>query len=213
MASSIISSMHAFDEKFKVPKNEVRYEALQQYFARGGVISAVKSNKAWPRLVYPSPLRIDVQIKELEELKAVYDKKIRDWEEKLSKAKNYHSRHQMLKFSEPLYWKHVAKTFSDPDYRADSKKVSLPVHLVADPRWKPMIKMFVNDLEYRKNLVETVETSIVYKKDKKVAKYADELQNFRSEMSSTKIEELQKKINKISAEISSLQLVKKWTKE
>ena len=76
MASNIIGSIHAFDEKFEVPKEEPRYEALQKYFTRGGVISAVKSNKAWPKLAYPSPPRIESQIKELDDLKTIYDKKI-----------------------------------------------------------------------------------------------------------------------------------------
>ncbi|HZX20350.1 MAG TPA: hypothetical protein VFF13_05030 [archaeon] len=212
MASNIISSITAFNEKFVVPKDD-RYNALEKYFARGGVISAVKSNGKWPKLVYPSPQRIEDQLKELQALKSVYESKSRDWSKKLSEAKNYHSKHQLLKFKDPLYWQHVAKKTMDSDYKADSEKVQIPVHLVADPRWKPMVKMFVNDLEYRKNLVETVENSIVYKDDKKVAKYADELQNFRSEMSTSKLDDIGKKLGKINQEISSLEAVKKWAKE
>ncbi|MCR4335329.1 MAG: hypothetical protein NUV57_02210 [archaeon] len=212
MASNIISSMRAFDENFEVTKDE-RYQALEKYFIRGGVISAVKSGKPWPKLAYPSPMRIDVQIKELEELKDVYSKKNNTWKEKLSQAKTYHQRHQFKKFAEPLYWKHVAKTISDPDYKSDAGSVSLPVHLVADPKWKPMVKMFVDDLEYRKNLVETVQNSIVYKDDKKVGKYADILQDFRSEISTSKIDDLSKKVSKLEEEIKSLQLIKKWAKE
>jgi len=213
MASNIISSISIFDERFQVSKEEARYSALKKYFSRGGVISAVKSNKQWPKLVYPSPLRVDAQLKELFVLKENYSKKIGDWKKKLQRAKSYHSRHQLLKFSEPLYWQHVAKNLADSDYREDSAKVKLPVHLVADPKWKPMIRMFVNDLEYRKNLVETVQNSIVYKKDKTVAKYADVLQDFRSEISESKIKDLQKKLDKVQDEIESLELIKKWAKE
>ncbi|MCR4369332.1 MAG: hypothetical protein NUV67_05500, partial [archaeon] len=177
------------------------------------VISAVKGKGKWPKLIYPSPIRIDSQLKELEELKKHYDTKIRDWEGKLNQANTYHQRHQVAKLSEPLYWKHVAKTLTDSDYKKDTDSVNLPVHLVADPKWKPMVKMFVNDLEYRKNLVETVQTSIVYKKDRKVAKYADELQNFRSEMSTSKIGDLKKKREKVAADISAFHQIKKWAKE
>ena len=212
MASNIISSIKAFDGVFEVPKDS-RYEALEKYFARGGVINAVKTSKTWPKLIYPSPLRIEVQLKELNELKSVYDGKLRDWTKKLNDAKNYHAKNQLLKFSEPIYWKHVAKSLSDPDYKSDSGSVELPVHLVADPKWKPMIKMFVNDLEYRKNLVETVQNSIVYKKERRVAQYADVLQDFRSEMSTTKIEQISKKVEKLNIEIASLEAVRKWAKE
>ena len=154
-----------------------------------------------------------LMLKELNELRSVYGGKLKDWNKKLRDAQNYHSKNQILKFSEPIYWKHVAKSLSDPDYKADSGNVDLPVHLVADPKWKPMIKMFVNDLEYRKNLVETVQNSIVYKKEKKVAKYADVLQDFRSEMSNSKIDQLTKKIEKLNLEIASLEAVRKWAKE
>ncbi len=214
MSKNVISSYKAFAERFKVPKNEERAEALKRYFARGGVISAVKSSKdGWPKLVYPSPLRLDAQIKELDALKAQFESKDREWKSKLSGAKSYHTRHQVLKFSEPLYWQHVAKSLTDSDYKEDVGKVSLPVHLSADPKWKPMINMFVNDLEYRKNLVETVQTSIVYKKDKRVAKYADVLIELRSDISSSKIGEISKKLEALKEEIGALKLIRKWAAE
>lgn len=213
MAKNIISSYAAFSQAFTVPENDERTSALKRYFARGGVISAVKSSGPWPKLLYPSPMRIESQIKEMDELLQHFLAKEKEWKKKLANAKSYHSRHQILKFSEPLYWKHIAKTVADPDYREDAGKVSLPVHLSADPKWKPMINMFVNNTEYRKNLVETVETSIVYKKDKKVAKYADVLQNLRSEISATKLEEIDKKTTLLKSEINALKLIKKWAQE
>jgi len=76
-----------------------------------------------------------------------------------------------------------------------------------------MIKMFVNDLEYRKNLVETVQTSIVYKKDRKVAKYADVLQELRTEISGTKMGELGKKIGQIESDLNALKVIRKWAAE
>ena len=134
MASNIISSFKAFGEKFKVPEKGERTDALKKYFARGGVISCVKSNGAWPKLIYPSPLRIKVQAKELEAILAQYEARQKDWKKKLEDAKSYHSRHQILKLKEPLYWQHKAKELSDSDYRQDAKSGSLPVHLVADPK-------------------------------------------------------------------------------
>lgn len=214
MPKSIISSFPVFEERFKVPQNHERIGALKKYFSRGGVISAVKTaNDVWPKLIYPSPLRLDSQIKELEDAKTHLEKKEREWKGKLSDAKTYHTKHQLLKFSEPLYWQHVAKTLTDKDYKEDAGKVVLPVHLSADPKWKPMINMFVKDIEYRKNLVETVQTSIVYKNDRKVAKYADVLQELRSEISTSKIGELGEKILKLRDEIDALKTIKKWAGE
>ena len=81
-------------------------------------------------------------------------------------ASNYHLTNQVLKLKEPLYWKHIAKMATDSDYRKDAETVKLPAHLVSDKKWQPMVKMFVNDLDYRKQLSETVRTSVVYKKEK-----------------------------------------------
>ncbi|HLC92795.1 MAG TPA: hypothetical protein VJH23_03735 [archaeon] len=213
MPKNILSSFRAFSESFEVPEADPRADALKIYFNRGGVISAVKTSKPWPKLIYPTPLRMDAQIKELEALRSHYGKKEKEWKEKLHGAKTYHQRHQVMKFSEPLYWQHTAKSLTDKEYKSDAQKVGLPVHLSADPKWKPMINMFVNDVEYRKNLVETVQTSIVYKKDKKVAKYADVLQALRSEISESKLADLKKKITQLDGEINALKSIKKWAQE
>ena len=216
MASNIVSSFKAFTESFKVPDEKGgRADALKKYFARGGVVSAVKkSNNVWPKLIYPSPLRVKSQLKELQDLKDYFAKKRSEWDKRLKDAKSYHSRQHVLKFSEPLYWKHVAKTLTDSDYRSDFEKVKLPVHLVADLKWKPMVRMFVEDLDYRKNLTETVQESIVYKKGRsKIAKYADDLMQLRGEISTSKIGELDKKIAKLSDEISALKVIEKWAAE
>ncbi|PIN85082.1 MAG: hypothetical protein COV47_04055 [Candidatus Diapherotrites archaeon CG11_big_fil_rev_8_21_14_0_20_37_9] len=213
MASNIISSFTVFSQKFNVPVDDERTVALKRYFARGGVISAVKSKGVWPKIVYPTPARIKSQTKELESLRVAYDERNKGWKKRLKDAQTYHSRHQLKKFSEPLYWKHVSKTLVDSDYRADFNSVKLPVHLVSDSKWKPMVKMFIEDLEYRKNLTETVQQSIVYKNDNKVAKYADQLQALRSEVSEAKITELDKKLANINAELDALKIIEKWASE
>ena len=215
MPANIVSSFKAFSEKFDVKKNKPspRAEALKKYFERGGVISVGRAEKGWPKLIYPSPRRIRSQIKELNELKQLYVKKQSNWEKSFNDARIYHIRNNILKYSEPLYWKHIAKCATNKDYKNDANLVKLPIHLVPDSRWKPMIRMFVNDVEYRKNLVETVQNSIVYKKDKKVAKYADILQAFRMDISSKKVDSLKKKIDYLDSEIKTLETMLEWAKE
>lgn len=212
--SSIISSWKSFEERFGAPIDAKRISALKFYFWNGGVINAVKhGNAKWPKLIYPSQKRVDEQVKELENLRDELSKKEKEWKEKLSDAKSYHTRHQILKFSDPLYWKHTAKALSDKEYKKDAQAVGLPVHLVADKKWKPMVRMFMEDLEYRKNLVETVQTSIVYKKDRRVAKYADEIQSFRSEISTSKLVDLRKRIAVLEGQIGALSEIRNWARE
>jgi len=94
MASNIVSSFKAFTESFKVPdEKDARVEALKKYFARGGVVSAVKkSGSVWPNLIYPSPLRVKSQLKELQDLKDYFAKKRSEWDKRLKDAKSYPSR-------------------------------------------------------------------------------------------------------------------------
>ena len=75
-----------------------------------------------------------------------------------------------------------------------------------------MVRMFVTDDDYRAQLTETVEKSIVYKGDRKVARFADELKNFRMTEAAKKIDELQKKIDEINADLFALHELMKWVK-
>jgi hypothetical protein len=209
MASNIISSFDEFQKRFDFPKNDERINALKKYFERGGVISALPSKKPWPRLVYPSPLRIQTQIEELKNRKKLFLKKEADWRKKLNEAKNYHMKHHILKLSEPIYWKHVTKMLTDKEYKADAEAVGLPAHLAADPRYKPMVKMFLEDAEYRKNLVETVQKSFVYK-NKKVGNYANILQDFRIDVSEAQLKDIEAKIKDLDEQIKSLEIIKAW---
>ena len=212
--TEVIASLKDFDKAFPgAPKDSDRRDALVRYFSIGGVIKAHDTGKEWPSITYPSR---DVLAKKLEEVrhkKDIYKEKMGSWKKSKNSAALYHQLHQFKKLKEPLYWKHLAKSATDPDYKKDSDAVKLPAHLVADKKWKPMVKMFVNDLEYRKQLSETVKTSIVYRKDKKVGKYADDLQGFRVETSSKQIVELEKKLEVLDKTEEALRAIQKWAKE
>ena len=79
-------------------------------------------------------------------------------------------------------------------------------------RWKPMIEMFVQNYDYRKKLTETVDRSIVYKGDRRVAKFAEVIRSFRIDESSKKVEELQKKIDLIDKDLEAMKELMKWAK-
>jgi hypothetical protein len=217
MSKGILSSFNAFKEMFSensfFTENSARVTALNNYFARGGVISVKKKSSGWPKLIYPSLARIKEQKKELINLKNKFEEKKSNWEKKKKNAENYHLIHNIKKFSNPLYWKHKAKCLTDKEYKNDAELVKLPVHLVCDSKWTPMVKTFVNDVEYRKQLTETVENSVVYKNNKKVGKYADELQEFRKNVSSKEITLLIQKINSLNLFLIALNELEAWAKE
>jgi hypothetical protein len=210
----VIADTDTFQKKFpNLPKEGERIEAIKKYFAVGGVIKVYNSEKEWPKLGYPSYFVLEKKLREVKEKKNLFQKRLDSWNKKYKSASKYHSTNQVKKLKEPLYWKHMAKMATDADYRKDANSVGLPVHLVADDKWKPMVKMFVNDLDYRKQLSETVSKSIVYKKSRKVAKYADELKDFRMDVSDKQMKELDKKLDLLNKIEVSLKELQKWAKE
>jgi hypothetical protein len=212
--TDVISDIKSFEKKFKkLNKTSPRFIAIERYFSIGGVIKAYPTEKEWPKLAYPNNTVIESKLKEIKEKKKMFNEKLNSWKKTHKSASDYHLTNQMLKLKEPLYWKHMAKMATDPDYRKDAEAVKLPAHLVSDKKWQPMVKMFVNDLDYRKQLSETVRTSIAYKKDRKVARYADELKDFRMETSDKQIKDLEKKINELNETESALRELQSWAKE
>ncbi|MEM0359903.1 MAG: hypothetical protein QXK06_01020 [Candidatus Diapherotrites archaeon] len=218
MSEQTFSSLEFFEKKAGLKKDAKaeRKAALKTYFGKGGIIRVdldKKTAAGWPVLVYPTKLRLRALIREKERVRAVYLKKKKAWEKKLRDAELYNLSTFARQFSSPLYWKHFLQMMRDPDYRADAEKTRLPMHLVSDPRWKPMIRMFIEDLEYRKQLTETVENSIVYKKNKKLARYASQLAEFRKSESNKNIADLDKKIRDIEESLDSYRKLVEWANE
>ncbi|MFA5125759.1 MAG: hypothetical protein WC462_02025 [archaeon] len=210
----VVASIKDFEKTFpKAPKNGERRKALEHYLAVNGVVKAHDNGKEWPQLSYPNSGVIDSKLKELREKKKIYSQKLGQWKHQHFSASMYHQVHQVKKLAEPLYWKHVAKSMIDSDYRKDADSVKLPAHLVSDKKWQPMVKMFVNDIEYRKQLTETVNTSIIYKKNKKVAQFADDLKGFRMGAADKQVKDLEEKLSELDETEKALKEMQKWTKE
>lgn len=213
MAEGVISSFEKFAARlpgdFDFARHPARISALKHYFSKGGVVSIAISEKDWPKLLYPTKDSLRQKISDCQEKRKKYESSLGDWKRHFLQAQLYHVVNNFKKLKEPLYWKHVAKLVSNPDYRKDAESVKLPAHLVSDKRWKPMVQMFVNDLDYRKQLTETVETSIVYK-DRTVAKYADDSREFRMSQSGKQIDDLENKISVLDKDINSMQELMKW---
>lgn len=217
MPKFVVSNEAVFGQKFpvlsKAQEKSPRMNALKRYFSKRGVVSVEeKAEGEWPELIYPDPMRLNQLISDANVLKKNLGEKRADWKAQYSKAKNYALVHSIKRFSHPLYWKHLRKQVTDKDYRNDSRKVSLPLHLVSDPKWEPMIRMFVYDPDYRKQLTQAVQESPVYAKDKKLARHSEDVQELRKEMSSGKLSELDEKISALEKDISMLEEMLRWAK-
>ncbi|MFH0955017.1 MAG: hypothetical protein V1777_02850 [Candidatus Micrarchaeota archaeon] len=215
----VFSSFESFSAKFgelvEKNKDSNRVQHIKRYFERGGVISlaGIPTNGAWPEVIYPTKLKLRKEIQKLEKQKTDIERRVNDWKGQHRTAQLSDVTNNVKKFGDKLYWQHTQKYLTDPDYRKDADAVKLPVHLVSHPKYHPMINTFVNDLEYRKQLTETVSTSIVYKDNPRVAKLADEQKKFRLEQSQKNVTSLQKQLEESKNEIAMLREIENWSKK
>ena len=192
-------------------KQEARRQSLTHYFSRGGVIRIKLNLGEEAVMVYPNKNRIKSLLETKNNLKQNYAQKLSLWQKKLTEAKLLNTMNELKKFSSPVFWKHIRKYFTDPEYKKHADTIQLPVALVNDPRYKPMIQMFVQDSDYRKQLVDTVQESVVYANNRKVAQFAEFLQDFRKQECSRRIKELEHKIAELNLDIHALQELNKWS--
>ncbi len=216
---AIIPSFDAFAQKFpsvvSAPANTKRVEILKRYFAQNMVISlgSIPGDGNWPDIVYPTPMKLKKDLDRLQKLQRDLSARKSQWQLTLTKAKLFNLTSEVKKFSQPVYWKHLGKYFSDADYRKDADSVQLPVQLASEKRYKPMIEMFVNNLDYRKQLTDTVENSIVYKHNKKLARYATDLRELRMQQSQRTLDQTQKLLTEITTDIEMFQELLNWAKK
>ncbi|MEM4663117.1 MAG: hypothetical protein QXM75_03795 [Candidatus Diapherotrites archaeon] len=212
MREETISDYKTFKQKIKI-KNEELEDALKRYFELGGVVRLkIVSAKEWPELVYPSKSRLQHLISERESTIKDLERQKAFWNKRLKKAERYYLAHFFKKYTKPIYWKHMLKFLVDKEYREDAKKVNIPVHLAADERWEPMIKTFVENEDYRKQLRTTFEESPIYKKNKKLANYSDQILDFRKQEAMRQIKEIDKKLEPLKKDIVALKKLLSWAK-
>ena len=205
--------MEKFLENFpEIEKDVEKKAALETYFRIGGIVSAVRE-RGTVRINYPDYLRLKKQLEDIERQIKFLEEKKKFWEKKKFDAKVYDIKNKALMFFSPTFWKHLQKYFTDSEYKRAAETVKLPVEMVSEPKYKAMIEMFVNNEEYRKQLVETVNESIVYKSDKRVAKYAHTLQKFRLDTAEQNLNNINKKIEHLKEAKKAIKVIMKWLKE
>jgi hypothetical protein len=216
---AIVSNFETFSQKFpqlvQSQKDSKRMNALRRYFDQKMVISlgSMPSDGTWPEIAYPTKLKLKNDLARIEKSRSDVAKRHSEWTGTLNKAKLDGATVHLKKFVQPTYWKHLSKRATDSDYRADVNAVQLPVHLVSHKRYKPMVEMFVNSLDYRKQLTETVQNSIVYKDKKQLGRYAEELQELREQRSQHTVDQTKKSLGEFDADIEMYRELLNWAKK
>ncbi len=205
MGRKVISKKDDLQELFPeylAQLKEEEVQAIDRFFKKGNVVSLLIKGEDIS-LIYPQSEFFLMRLARLENLLQDYKKRKKYWEKELQSALLEEGRRKIKMLAHPLFWQHSFKKIINSEYREKSEKVELPIHLVSDQKWKPMLEAFVKDPEYRERLTDTVENSIVYSDKRKLAQQAKDITNFKINQSKRKIEEFEKKIQKLEKELEA----------
>lgn len=217
MVVEVFDSLEKLSARFKetpfFARESPRKRALAHYFSRRGIVQLEldAESKDWPRLVYPTPEKLEEQITSLERKHRDQSSKKKEWQATHFKASSKEVMAHAKKLTDPLFWKHVAKSATDSNYRADARTIDLHSSLISDAKYRPMIEAFVENPEYRKQLTETVKTSPVYKNHKGLAKHADDRRQLQLEVSKSMLEQSDEQLKDYHAQLSALRELLKWS--
>jgi len=198
-----------------VPKDaadaySTRQEAVKTYLAMGGVTKFEKTD-GFPVLVYPTPKRLEDQIREAEDKISGWDKQLGDWSRRHKHLKTDKVTDLAKRAADPLYWEHRTKLVTDPAYRATYDLVRPPIHLLNREKWRRRLKLFIRSKEYRLRLHEARVSSI----GKKRAPMAEEVEarlDFNRQMAKNELKKIEGKRNKLNKKLSAMKTLLSWSK-
>ncbi len=215
MARKVISKKDDLGNLFpdyvaSLPDAEV--DAIDRFFKKGNILSVlVKEEEV--SLIYPRTEFFLMRLASMENLYNDFRKRRDYWVNELKSIQMQEQTQKVKMLAHPLFWKHSVKKIVDSNYKKKADKVELPIHLVSDEKWKPMLETFIKDSEYRDRLSDTVENSIFYSDTKKLAQQAKDITEFKVSQSKRKIEEFQGKMKKLEHEIESYNAIQKFLKQ
>lgn len=218
MPVEVFNSFEKFRNRFSnssfVSIDSHRLQALQIHFGKGGVIqidSTIESD--WPKLVYPSVQKIELQVEKYLMQKQKFSSQKREWELNHFKVKSQDVIAHLRKVVDPLFWQHITRKVLDEQYRKDAKTIDLKSRLISHQKYRPMIHAFVTNNEYRKQLTQTVKESIVYKNHKGLARHAEELKELQASVSEDQAGKAGKKLDENEKQLFVLRELLKWGEE
>lgn len=201
-----LSELENFPEIKKLSKEEK--ESITKYLNEGGIIKAKKDILF--KIIYPSK---DIIKKELQLIMDDYNntnEKIISWEKIEKDANSFIENNKIKKFFNKTFWLHKFEGIKNKQYKEDFQKINIPIEYIGDASINKVVETFIKDGGYRKKLIETIETSIVYKNkgigEKIIKKIA-----LQKEISKNKLEILKKRREVLETKIRFYKTISKWT--
>ncbi|RLG21976.1 hypothetical protein DRN74_01020 [Candidatus Micrarchaeota archaeon] len=190
-------------------RNQDLDKAITTYLEMGGVLKLNGQDNT--ELIYPNKRRILYQIEEIKKKRTYIDKQLRFFERKRRSFITNNFFTNASRFIDPLYWQHILKINLDKEYRKSVDIVDPPITLMRDKKWRKMIKMFVNNAEYRERLKEA-RTSIIGKRRSSVRENAEKSIRNNIEAIDARIKQLREERRKFSRRLRALNTLLSWAK-
>lgn len=142
--------------EFKIPSLPfTKAKAIKIYTSQGGIVKQEQG-----KLVYPDKPKISQQLEAVENKINYLSPSISSLEKKQKELSSINLNNLVKRASDSLLWKHYLRELLDEDYRKASKVVSPPIHRINDEKYRKIVKQFLENEEYRKNLLEA-KTSVI----------------------------------------------------
>ena len=207
----IFNNIRDLENKYEEIKKLSEEEKLEisNYLQEGGILKTTGKEKL--ELVYPSKEIIQKELNELLPERSKIIEKIELWNKIKKESEDFVKNNKIRKYLDKIFWKHKFKEIFDKEYKEDFKKIKIPIEYIGDKNMKKLIETFIENEEYRAKLIETIESSVVYRNRGIGEKVVKKL-SIQKEISKNKLEVLIARKNRLDKRIQIYKLFLKWAK-
>ncbi len=208
----IISNINNLNLQYDLKKtlNKDEFEALALYFERGGLVKV--SNNQSLRILYPNKEKVKKEVSDLKKELSQINGKCKFWENTKRDAERYLNKLRIKKFYDKTYWKHIYKFITDKKYKDEFEKAKIPVDLVSDPKFKKIFEEFIKNQNYRDNLIQTMDNSIIYQ-NKGLGEQIIESIKIKNSIADKKLELFYKRKEFLETQIKAYKTILRWVVE
>lgn len=196
---------NTYEEIKKLPEEEK--VAMDTFLREGGILKTTGKTKL--ELIYPSKDIVDKELAELLPERTKVIEKIEQWHKIKKDSEEFIKNNKISKYIKGTFWKHKMKETFDKDYKEDFKKIKIPIEYIGDESMRKLMDEFINNKEYRQNLIETIESSIVYR-NKGIGEKVGKKLELQKEISKNKLDILRTRKHKLDERIQMYKTILKF---
>jgi hypothetical protein len=198
---------NTYEEIKKLPEEEK--VVMDTFLREGGILKSTGKIKL--ELIYPSKDIVEKELAQLLPERSKVMEKIEQWHKIKKDSEEFIQNNKISKFAKGTFWKHKMKETFDKDYKEDFKKIKIPIEYIGDESMRKLMDEFINNKEYRQNLIETIESSIVYR-NKGIGEKVGKKLELQKEISKNKLDILRARKHKLDERINMYKTISRFIK-